>query len=93
MWISDLSIQHILAMVIGALVALGLVSLMRIGVDLFPRVEFPRRLTPLERKPEAIETEVLTINLRSTISSSRSPRNRQRARQVMIEFGLNETRT
>jgi len=43
MWISDLSIRRpvLAVMVIGALVALGLVSLMRIGVDLFPRVEFP----------------------------------------------------
>jgi ABC-type transport system substrate-binding protein len=43
MWISDLSIRRpvLATMIIGALVALGWVSLQRIGVDLFPRVEFP----------------------------------------------------
>ena len=51
-------------MVIGALVALGLVSLRRIGVDLFPRVEFPYVVvnTTLEgASPEAIETQVTDV--------------------------------
>ena len=100
MWISDLSIRRpvLAVMVIGALVALGLVSLMRIGVDLFPRVEFPYVVvnTVLEgASPEAIETEVTdaiesqvnTISGIKSLSSQSSEGNSQ----VMIEFGLNES--
>ena len=99
MWISDLSIRRpvLAVMVIGALVALGLVSLMRIGVDLFPRVEFPYVVvnTVLEgASPEAIETEVTdaiesqvnTISGIKSLSSQSSEGNSQ----VMIEFGLSE---
>ena len=87
MWISDLSIRRpVLAiMVIGALVALGWVSLQRIGVDLFPRVEFPyvNVMTVLEgASPDAIETDITdTSKPRSTRSpaSSRCPRRVPRA--------------
>ncbi len=99
MWISDLSIRRpvLAVMVIGALVALGLISLMRIGVDLFPRVEFPYVVvnTLLEgASPEAIETEV-TDSIESQVNTisgikSLSSQSSEGNSQVMIEFGLNE---
>src|SRR5512134_2825321 len=99
MWISDLSIRRpvLAVMVIGALVALGFISFLRTGVDLFPRVEFPFVVvnTLLEGAgPEAIETEVTdaiesevnTIAGIKSLSSTSSEGNSQ----VMIEFGLDE---
>ena len=84
-------------MVIGALVALGLVSLRRIGVDLFPRVEFPYVVvnTTLEgASPEAIETQVTDVieSQVNTISGikSLSSQSSEGNSQVMIEFGLSE---
>ncbi|MEQ1867969.1 MAG: efflux RND transporter permease subunit, partial [Micropepsaceae bacterium] len=99
MWISDLSIRRpvLAVMVIGALVALGLVSLSRIGVDLFPRVEFPYVVvnTTLEgASPEAIETQVTDVveSQVNTISGikSLSSQSSEGNSQVMIEFGLSE---
>jgi len=63
MRLADLSIQRpvFAVILIGALVALGWISLQRVGVDLFPRVEFPivTVTTVLEgATPETIETEV-----------------------------------
>src|SRR6185369_3289993 len=99
MWISDLSIRRpvLAVMVIGALVALGLVSLMRIGVDLFPRVEFPYVVvnTLLEgASPEAVETEV-TDSIESQVNTisgikSLSSQSSEGNSQVSIEFGLSE---
>ena len=84
-------------MVIGALVALGVVSLSRIGVDLFPRVEFPYVVvnTTLEgASPEAIETQVTDVveSQVNTISGikSLSSQSSEGNSQVMIEFGLSE---
>ncbi|MCE9521629.1 MAG: efflux RND transporter permease subunit [Alphaproteobacteria bacterium] len=99
MWISDLSIRRpvLAVMVISALVALGLVSLSRIGVDLFPRVEFPYVVvhTTLEgASPEAIETQVTDVveSQVNTISGikSLSSQSSEGNSQVMIEFGLSE---
>ena len=99
MWISDLSIRRpvLAVMVIGALVALGFVSLQRIGVDLFPRVEFPYVVvnTTLEgASPEAIETQVTDVieSQVNTISGikSLSSQSSEGNSQVMIEFGLSE---
>src|SRR6185436_2753059 len=99
MWISDLSIRRpvLAVMVIGALVALGLVSLMRIGVDLFPRVEFPYVVvsTTLEgASPDAIETEI-TDSIESQVNTisgikSLSSTSAEGSSQVQIEFGLSE---
>ncbi len=66
MWISDVSIKRpvFAVMLIAALVALGAVASGRIGVDLFPRVEFPYVMinTALEgASPETIETEVTDV--------------------------------
>ncbi len=63
MWISDVSIRRpvFAVMVIAALVVLGWISLGRIGVDLFPKVEFPvvSVTTTLEgASPEAVESDV-----------------------------------
>ncbi len=99
MWISDLSIRRpvLAVMVIGALVALGFVSLQRIGVDLFPRVEFPFVVvnTTLEgASPEAIETQVTDVieSQVNTISGiqSLSSQSSEGNSQVMIEFALSE---
>jgi HAE1 family hydrophobic/amphiphilic exporter-1 len=100
MWISDLSIRRpvLATMVIGALVALGWVSLQRIGVDLFPRVEFPyvNVMTVVEGAgPDAIETDVTdTIEAQvNTISGikSLSSQSFEGLSQIIIEFGLNES--
>lgn len=99
MWISDLSIRRpvFAVMIIAALVTLGWISLGRLGVDLFPRVEFPvvSINTELEgagpdtiesEVSDAVEEQVNTIsgieNLSSTSSEGQS--------QVVIEFGLDE---
>jgi hydrophobic/amphiphilic exporter-1 (mainly G- bacteria), HAE1 family len=99
MWISDLSIRRpvLAVMVIGALVALGWVSYQRIGVDLFPRVEFPFVVvtTTLDgASPEAIETEV-TDTLESQVNTiagikSLNSQSSEGISQVMLEFGLSE---
>ncbi len=99
MWISDLSIRRpvLATMVIGALVALGWVSLQRIGVDLFPRVEFPyvNVQTVLEgASPDAVETDITdTIEAQvNTISGikSLSSQSYEGVSQIIIEFGLSE---
>ncbi len=99
MWISDLSIRRpvLAVMLIGALVALGWVSLQRIGVDLFPRVEFPYVTvqTVLEgASPDAVETDITdTIEAQvNTISGIKSLTSQsfEGASQIMIEFGLSE---
>jgi len=99
MWISDLSIRRpvLAVMLIGALVALGWVSLQRIGVDLFPRVEFPYVTvqTVLEgASPDAVETDITdTIEAQvNTISGIKSLTSQsfEGASVIMIEFGLSE---
>ncbi|MFN9781163.1 MAG: efflux RND transporter permease subunit, partial [Alphaproteobacteria bacterium] len=99
MWISDLSIRRpvLAVMLIGALVALGWVSLQRIGVDLFPRVEFPYVTiqTVLEgASPDAVETDVTdTIEAQvNTIGGIKSLTSQsfEGASVIMIEFGLSE---
>ena len=66
MWLSNLSISRpvFAAMLIGALVSLGIISIGRLGVDLFPRVEFPvvTVTTVLEgATPPTVETEVTEV--------------------------------
>ena len=99
MRIADVSIQRpvFAVMVIGALVTLGWISVGRLGVDLFPRVEFPyvAVTTVLEgATPETVETEITDIveehintiagvkRLQSTSSEGLS--------QVFVEFELEE---
>lgn len=99
MWISDVSIRRpvFAVMLVGAFVVLGWISLGRIGVDLFPRVEFPfvSVVTLLEgAAPETIETEVTDAleeqaNTISGIESIRSISSEGHS-TVNIEFGLDE---
>ena len=63
MWIADLSIRKpvMTIMIIGGLMLMGYVSIDRLGVALFPKVEFPfiSVHTILEgASPGVIETEV-----------------------------------
>ncbi len=99
MWISDVSIRRpvFAVMLVAALVTLGWISLGRVGVDLFPRVEFPyvSVTTLLEgAAPETIETEVTDlveeqVNTISGIESLRSISSEGHS-AVNIEFGLDE---
>ena len=99
MWLSDFSIRRpvFAVMLVGALVALGLISLERLGVDLFPRVEFPivTVTTVLEGgTPETVETEVTdvleehlnTIAGIKTLSSVSS----EGLSQIFVQFELDE---
>lgn len=99
MRIADLSIRRPVtaAMLVGSLVTLGLVSLPLLGVDLFPRVEFPyvAVTTVLEgATPETVETEVTDvieeqvntisgIKLLTSVSS-------EGLSQVFVQFELEE---
>jgi HAE1 family hydrophobic/amphiphilic exporter-1 len=99
MWISDISIRRpvLAVMLIGALVAMGWVSLQRIGVDLFPRVEFPYVTiqTVLEgASPDAVETDI-TDTLEAQVNTiggiqSLTSQSFEGASVIMIEFGLSE---
>ena len=99
MWISDVSIRRpvFAVMLVGAFVVLGWISLGRIGVDLFPRVEFPyvSITTLLEgAAPETIETEVTDaieeqVNTISGIESLNSISSEGHS-AVNIEFGLDD---
>ncbi|MEX2250374.1 MAG: efflux RND transporter permease subunit, partial [Parvibaculum sp.] len=99
MWIADVSIRRpvFAVMVIGALVVLGWISLGRVGVDLFPKVEFPvvSITTVLEgASPEGIESDVTdpieeqvnTISGIETLSSTSA----EGLSQVVIQYDLNE---
>ena len=99
MWIADVSIRRpvFATMVIAALVVLGWISLGRLGVDLFPRVEFPvvSVETILEgAAPETVESDVTDpieeqVNTTSGIETLSSTSSEGRS-QVVIEYGLNE---
>ena len=99
MQLVDISIRRpvFAVMMIGALVVLGLVSFGRLGVDLFPNVEFPFVVvaTTLEgASPDTIETEVSDIveeNV-NTISGIKQLRSMSSdgLSQVFIEFELEE---
>lgn len=99
MWLADVSIRRpvFATMMIAALVVLGVVSFQRLGVDLFPKVEFPN-VTVLTKQagaaPESIETEVTdkieeAVNSISGIRQLRSISS-DGLSQVSIEFELNE---
>ena len=99
MWLTDISIKRpvFAVMLILALVGLGWVSIGRVGVDLFPRVEFPVVSvdTRLEgASPEAVESDVTDpieeqINTTSGIETLSSTSAEGRS-QVVVEFGLDE---
>ncbi|MEQ8750827.1 MAG: efflux RND transporter permease subunit [Amphiplicatus sp.] len=99
MWLVDLSIKRpvFAVMIIGALVVLGWISMGRLGVDLFPDVEFPyvAVTTTLEgASPDTMETEVSdvieeSVNTISGIKQLRST-SADGLSQVFIEFELEE---
>lgn len=99
MWISDTSIRRpvLAVMIIAALVVLGWISLGRLGVDLFPRVEFP--IVSVQTKldgasPDTVESDITdpieeqvnTVSGIETLSSTSS----EGLSQVNIEFELDE---
>ena len=99
MQIADTSIRRpvFAVMLIGALVTLGWISLGRLGVDLFPKVEFPyvavTTMLP-GASPDAIETEVSDVieeyvNRISGIKELRSVSS-EGLSQVFIQFELEE---
>jgi HAE1 family hydrophobic/amphiphilic exporter-1 len=98
-YLADLSIRRpvMAVMVVGALVVLGWISLGRVGVDLFPPVEFPYVAveTRLEgAAPETVESEITDkieeeVNATAGIESLRSTSS-EGLSLVMIEFGLDE---
>ncbi len=99
MWIADLSIRKpvMTVMAIGSLMLMGYVSIDRLGVDLFPKVEFPYIAvkTVLEgAAPGVIETEV-TDPLEEEINSIAGIQNLNSVSTdsfslVMTEFELDE---
>ena len=99
MWIADLCIRRpvLATMVVGSLTAMGAIALPRVGVDLFPKVEFPyvavTALLP-GATPETIESEVTDaleeqINTISGIDTLRSVSS-EGVSQVFIQFELEE---
>ena len=97
MWLADTSIKRpvFATMVIMALVILGVVSYPDIGVDLFPKVDFPMvniRTTLSGASPEImdidvtdkIEEAVNTINGVKTIASTST----EGVSSVLVEFVL-----
>ena len=100
MWIADTSIRRpvFAVMAIGALVALGWISLGRLGIDLFPNFEIPyvSVVTTLDgASPDTIETEVTDVleeNL-NTISGIKQLRSvsSEGFSQINIEFELDES--
>lgn len=84
-------------MAIGALVVFGLISWGRIGVDMFPKVDFPYVVisTTLEgASPDTVETEITevieeAVNTVSGIQSLQSASTEGLSR-VMVEFKLSE---
>lgn len=99
MRISEVSVRRpvLAVMIVGALVALGAISRSRLGVDLFPRVEFPVVTvnTVLEgANPETIESEVTEIieaavNTISGIDELTS-QSSEGLSQVFVQFDLGE---
>ncbi len=99
MKIAEVSIKRpvFAVMLIGAFVALGLVAWGRLGVDLFPRVEFPFTTvttTLAGASPDAIETEITDaieeqVNTISGVKSVRSTSS-EGVSQIFVEFGLDQ---
>lgn len=99
MWLVDVSIRRpvLAVMMIGSLVVLGYLSVGRLGVDLFPNIEFPyvTITTSLEGgSPDTMETEVTdvieeSVNTLSGIKMLKSV-SAEGISQVFIEFELSE---
>ena len=99
MWLADVSIRRpvFATMLIASLVVLGLVSFNRLGVDLFPEVEFPYvsvTTTLPGASPGTVETEVTDIveEQLNTIAGLRQMRSTsaEGVSIVNLEFELEE---
>ncbi len=99
MWLVDVSIRRpvFAVMMIGALTVLGWLSLGRLGIDLFPNVEFPYVAITTTQEgagPDNLETQVTdviesNVNTISGIKQLRSVSS-EGVSQVFIEFELEE---
>jgi HAE1 family hydrophobic/amphiphilic exporter-1 len=97
--LADVSIRRpvFAVMLIGGLAAMGGVSLPRLGVDLFPRIEFPLVTVATELEgaaPETVEREVTepleeAVNTIAGIRSLRSVSSESHS-LLLVEFGLEE---
>ena len=97
MFLSDLSIRKpvLATMMIVSLVALGLFSYRRLGVDLFPKVDFPFvniTTTYPGASPEAVEREV-TKRIERAVNSVEGVKkvisySNEGYSQVLVEFRL-----
>ena len=99
MKIADVSIRRpvFAVMLIGGLVAMGLVSIPRLGVDLFPKIEFPIvtvTTTLRGATPETVEREVTQVveEAVNTIEGIRTLRSfsSESFSRVMVEFQIEE---
>ncbi len=99
MWLVDVSIRRpvFATMMIGSLVVMGLVAFRGLGVDLFPKIEFPYvsvQTTQPGADPASIETEV-TDKVEEAVSSISGIRQVRSVStdglsQVNIEFEIGE---
>ncbi|HUD49902.1 efflux RND transporter permease subunit [Parvibaculum sp.] len=99
MWLSDVSIRRpvFAVMIIMGLVVLGWISLGRLGVDLFPKIEFPTVIVTTQldgASPEAIESDVTDpieeqVNTTSGIDELTSTSFEGMSR-VVLQYKLNE---
>ena len=99
MWLTDISIKRpvFAVMIIAALAVLGWIALGRLGVDLFPKVEFPvvSISTQLDgAAPDVIESDVTDpieeqVNTTSGIDTISSTSSEGRS-QVIVEYDLSE---
>ena len=70
MWLADTSIKKpvFATMVILALVLIGVISYPRIGVDLFPKVEFP--IVNISTKLKNANAEIMDIDVTDKVEAA-----------------------
>ena len=99
MWLVDVSIRRpvFATMLVLSLVVLGLVSFGNLGVDLFPKIEFPYVSVTTQlpgASPDTVETEITDVVEEevNTISGLRQMRSvsSESVSQVSLEFELEE---
>ena len=99
MWLVDVSIRRpvFATMLILSLVVLGIVSFGNLGVDLFPKIEFPYVSVTTQlpgASPDTVETEITDVVEEevNTISGLRQMRSisSEGVSQVSLEFELEE---
>jgi len=99
MWLVDVSIRRpvFATMLVSSLVVLGIVSFGNLGVDLFPKIEFPFVSVTTQlpgASPDTVETEITDVVEEevNTISGLRQMRSisSEGVSQVSLEFELEE---